>query len=65
MGKETDLIEETPSHAESKIVMIDEMWSFINGKKRKYGSPEPLMAYHVDLLGGIGPSWQFMLQKVN
>jgi len=64
--KEADLIEDVPFHAESKIVMIDEMWHFVNGKKRKYGFPEPLMAYHVDLSEGrIGPLWRFMLPKVN
>ena len=50
--KEANLIEEVPSHAESKIVMIDEMWHFVNGKKRKFGSGEPLTAYHVDLSDG-------------
>lgn len=52
--KEADLIEDTSSHAESKIVMIDEMWHFVNGKKRRFGSGEPLTAYHVDLSDG---SW--------
>jgi len=33
--KEADLIEDVPFHAESKIVMIDEMWNFVNGKKKK------------------------------
>jgi hypothetical protein len=50
--KEANLIEEASSHAESKIVMIDEMWHFVNGKKRKFGSGEPLTAYHVDLSDG-------------
>lgn len=50
--KEADLIEDIPAHAESKIVMIDEMWHFVNGKKRKFGSGGPLTAYHVDLSGG-------------
>ena len=47
--KEADLIEEGPPHAENKIVMINEMWHFVNGKKRKCGSGEPLTAYRVDL----------------
>ena len=50
--KEANLIEDVPSHAESKIVIIDEMWHFVNGKKRKFGSGEPLTAYHVDLSDG-------------
>ena len=50
--KEAGLIEDEPSYAESKIVMIDEMWHFVNGKKREFGSGEPLMAYHVDLSDG-------------
>jgi len=32
--KEADLIEDTSSPAESKIVMIDKMWHFVNGKKK-------------------------------
>lgn len=50
--KEADLVEDNSPHAESKIVMIDEMWHFVNGKKRKFGSGEPLMAYHVALSDG-------------
>lgn len=50
--KEADLIEDVPSHAESNIVMIDEMWHFVNGKKRRFGSGEPLTAYRVDLSDG-------------
>ena len=50
--KEADLIEDSSPYAESKIVMIDEMWHFVNGKKRKFGSGEPLMAYHVALSDG-------------
>lgn len=38
--------------SESSIVMIDEVWHFVNGKKTKYGSGEPLMGYRVDLLDG-------------
>jgi hypothetical protein len=35
MGKEGSRykIKDVSSHAESKIVMIDEMWHFINGKE--------------------------------
>jgi len=36
----------------SDIVMIDEVWHFVNGKKTKYGSGEPLMGHRVDLLDG-------------
>lgn len=38
--------------ASSDIVMIDEMWHFVNGKKTKYGSGEPLMGFRVNLLDG-------------
>jgi len=38
--------------AESEIVMIDEVWHFVNGKKIKCGSGEPLMGYSVNLLDG-------------
>jgi hypothetical protein len=31
--QEASLIEDVPSHAESKIVMIDEMGHFVKGKK--------------------------------
>lgn len=47
--KEAGLIEAKESPATSDIVMIDEMWHFVNGKKRKFGSGEPLMAYRVNL----------------
>lgn len=44
---------ETPSPvASSDVVMIDEMWHFVNGKKTRYGSGEPLMGYRVTLLDG-------------
>lgn len=36
----------------SDIVMIDEVWHFVNGKKTKYGFGEPLTGYRVDLVGG-------------
>lgn len=36
------------------IVMIDEMWHFVNGKKTKYGFGEPLTGYRVNLSDG---SW--------
>lgn len=37
---------------DSNIVMIDEVWHFVDGKKTKYGSGEPLMGCRVDLLDG-------------
>lgn len=42
------------SVSESDIVMIDEVWHFVNGKKIKYGSGVPLMGCRIDLLDG---SW--------
>ena len=33
-----------------EIVMIDEFWHFVNGKKTLRGSGEPLMGYRVNLL---------------
>ena len=36
----------------SDVVMIDEMWHFVNGKKTRYGSGEQLMGYRVTLLDG-------------
>jgi transposase len=38
--------------AQSDIVMIDEVWHFVNGKKTKYGSGGPLTGYRVNLLDG-------------
>jgi transposase len=37
---------------DSNIVMIDEVWHFVNGKKTKYGFGEPLMGYRVELSDG-------------
>ena len=39
-------------HAENGIVMLDEMWHFVNGKKTKSGSGEPLTGCRVALLDG-------------
>lgn len=50
--REAQGIEERSAKADSKIVMIDEMWHFVNGKKRRFGSGEPLTAYHVKLSDG-------------
>jgi len=36
----------------SDIVMIDELWHFVNGKKTKFGSGEPLTGYLVNLSDG-------------
>ena len=47
--KEGEKIKDLSPQAESGIVMMDEMWHFVNGKKKKCGSGEPLMAYHVAL----------------
>ena len=56
--KTTDLNPKT----ESEIVMIDEVWHFVNGKKTKYGCGEPLMAYRVNLLDG---SWGLVAMPVS
>lgn len=45
----------------SDVVMIDEMWHFVNGKKTRYGSGEPLMGYHVNLLDG---NWVLVVMPV-
>lgn len=45
-------IKEPSSTTQSNIVMIDEMWHFVNGKKTKFGSGEPLMGHHVRLSDG-------------
>ena len=45
-----------PSHKtdfkSAQIIMLDEIWHFVGGKKRKYGSGEPLTGYHVVLSDG-------------
>ena len=41
-----------------EIVMIDDFWHFVNGKKTKFGCGEPLMGYRVDLLDG---NWAIVL----
>jgi len=33
----------------AEVVMVDEFWHFVNGKKTKYGCGEPLMGYRVNL----------------
>ena len=52
--KEAKLLSDPVALPESDIVMIDEMWHFVNGKKTKFGSGEPLTAYRVALSDG---SW--------
>jgi transposase len=42
----------------SEIVMVDEFWHFVNGKKTKFGFGEPLMGYRVNLLDG---NWAIVL----
>ena len=45
-----------PNHKDdfksAEIVMLDEIWHFVNGKKRKYGSGAPPLGYHVNLSAG-------------
>lgn len=45
----------------SDIVMIDEVWHFVNGKKTKYGSGELLTGFHVNLLDG---NWALVVMPV-
>ena len=48
------------SVSDSNIVMIDEVWHFVNGKKIKFGSGEPLMEYLADLSDG---NWVLMVMQ--
>ena len=41
-----------------EVVMVDEFWHFVNGKKTKYGYGEPLMGYRVPLSDG---TWAIVL----
>lgn len=42
-----------PKDQEAEIVMIDEMWHYVDGKKRKFGSGRPMTLYGVKSLPGI------------
>lgn len=42
-----------PTETTTKLVQVDEMWHFVNGKKTKFGSGVPYVGYHVGLLGGF------------
>jgi transposase len=39
--------------SDSKIIAIDEMWHFINGKKTKYGYGKPMIWFQEDLYTGL------------
>lgn len=45
-----DTLSESKEMHKADVVQIDEMWHFVNGKKTKFGSGEPLTGYHVNLL---------------
>jgi transposase-like protein len=50
------------------IVMIDEFWHFVNGKKTKFGCGEPLTGYRVNLSDGnwaivLMPAFKSLSQK--
>ena len=60
-----------PQHSKNsaEIVMIDEFWHFVNGKKTKHGYGEPLMGYRVTLLDGtwaivVMPAFKSSLSKL-
>ena len=40
---------ETLAPQKAEVVMVDEFWHFVNGKKAKFGYEAPLMAYRVSL----------------
>lgn len=50
-------IQEVPQES-AEVVMVDEFWHFVNGKKTKYGCGEPLMGYRVNL---SDTSWAIVL----
>ena len=50
--KEGGNIDSPSSQVESGVVMLDEMWHFVNGKKTKFGSGGPSMVSRVRLLDG-------------
>lgn len=45
-------VQDLPDTHNSEIVMIDEMWHFVDGKKTRFGSGVPLTGYHVRLSAG-------------
>ena len=47
-----DLPKDKASFKSAEVIMLDEIWHFVNGKKRRYGSGEPLMGYPVALSDG-------------
>ena len=51
--KEAQRIEKTDILGGDKIIMVDEMWHFVNGKKTKFGSGKPLMLCQSERLGVI------------
>ena len=42
-----DNVPEPVAKTSSKVVMLDEMWHYVNGKKTKFGSGEPFVGCHV------------------
>ena len=51
-------IDPPDQRGEPEVVMIDEFWHFVNGKKTLFGCGEPLMGYRVHLLDD---SWALVL----
>lgn len=49
---EAESIKVPHKDVDSKYVMIDEMWHFVNGKKTKFGSGKPLIQYTGEILPG-------------
>jgi transposase len=47
--EKTEQRHDLPQKQVPRVVMIDEMWHFVNGKKTLFGSGEPLMGYLVNL----------------
>ena len=49
MKKEGEKIKDPLPNAQRGVGMLDELWHFVNGKKKRFGSGAPLMVYHVAL----------------
>lgn len=45
-------IESIPQENDAEVVMLDEVWHFVNGKKTSFGSDVPLMGSRVSLSDG-------------
>jgi transposase len=51
-----------PKPKQADIVMVDEFWHFVDGKKTKFGCGEPLTGYRVNL---SDTTWAIVLMPIS